>query len=330
MQLRTLHIICSDNEAAKKVKKIFKGCKSVIESWENKNAESVSIYLLVSDQDQKLFDSLQSLSEKQESVRMIVQTVDASFPKNFRDKKQEQEKNSPVFFDIISREEMLEIVKQRSRLNGSYLSLIIISSIVATIALIKDNVAMLIGAMVLTPLLGPNLALALSTATANTMLVKRAVLSGGIGYILTFIVAAFTGFVVGKAAGDDITPMLIGYGFESIPIAVCAGAAATILLLQGTLSSLIGVMVAVAFLPPIAMTGLALSSGDYSNSIDAFMLFAINLASFNLAAKTVLLTAGIRPRKSSENGDFYRSIVIYLVGWLAAIMLVSMGLYFKG
>lgn len=329
MQLRTLHILCDDDDAAEKVKALAKDCSAAIEQWEVNNTDSVSVYLLVHDQDQALFDALEDLAQEKESIRMIVQPVDASFPKNFQDEQQKKEENKLGFFDIISREEMTEIVSQQARLNGSYLSLVAISSIVATIALIEGNVAILIGSMVLTPLLGPNLALAFSTATTDTDLTKRAICSGGAGFLLTFLVAVLTGFIFSKPAAEDMTSMLVQYGFESIPIAVCAGIAATILLLQGTLSSLIGVMVAVAFLPPIAMTGLALSAADYYDSANALMLFAINLAAFNLAAKTLLLMAGVRPRKSEEGQYSCRTTIVYIVGWLLAVILLALGLHFK-
>jgi uncharacterized hydrophobic protein (TIGR00341 family) len=263
MELRILHILCTQDEAADQVRELVKAYDFIIESWERENEDSHSLYYLINGQEQELYDKLEKIADDEGCLRLIVQSVEASSPHNFEEKKQEEEENKPQFFNIISREEMAEAVKNQARLNGSYLSLIIISAIVATIALMESNSVILIGAMVLTPLLGPNLALAFSTATSDTTLTRRAFLSGGAGFFLTFLVAALTGWATGRAAGEDITTLLLGYGFESIPVAVCAGLAATILLLQGTLSSLIGVMVAVAFLPPLAMTGLALSAGDY-------------------------------------------------------------------
>ena len=133
-----------------------------------------------------------------------------------------------------------------------------------------------------------------------------------------------------KSGGsENMLPMLVEFGFESIIVAVCAGVAATILLLQGTLSSLIGVMVAVAFLPPVAMSGLSLGAGDNYNAINSMLLFAINLASFNLASKSVLLLAGIRPHRKDKDQNFSRNIAVYLLGWLIALLLLSAGIYFK-
>ncbi len=301
-----------------------------MEQWERENERSFSLYMLVNDQDQELLDDLQDIAKESKNVRLTIQPVDASFPKTCKDEQQEEEENSPGFFDVISREEMGNIVSQQTRLNGSYLTLVALSAVVATIALIEGNVAILIGAMVLTPLLGPNLGLAFGTATANTKLIKRACSTGMAGIALTFLVSALTGLLFDRTATDSMVSMLVEYGFESIPIAICAGLAATILLLlQGTLSSLIGVMVAVAFLPPTAMTGLALSAGEYTQSLNAAMLLAINIAAFNMTAKAVLLVAGIRPHRDDEGQSYYYRMGKYIAAWFLAILVLSIGLYYK-
>jgi hypothetical protein len=68
--------------------------------------------------------------------------------------------------------------------------------------------------------------------------------------------------------------------------------------------------------------------GDYYNFIDALLLFAINLASFNLAAKTTLLVAGVRPVRSKDN-HFLKGIILYIIGWIIALLLLGFGLYFR-
>jgi uncharacterized membrane protein len=62
------------------------------------------------------------------------------------------------------RESLYEEIEKSARLDVNYLALVMLSTVVAAIGLIEDNVAVVIGAMVIAPLLGPNLALALGTA----------------------------------------------------------------------------------------------------------------------------------------------------------------------
>ena len=330
MQQRIIHILCEDKEAAEKANDCINNSDSIVNRWEQKNQNSISIYLNVAEQNQELLDRLQDIAENHDEIRVIIVPVEATFPKNFEEEAQEDEKNQPDFFEIISREEMEEKVRGQARVNGTYLSLVALSAIVATIALVEGNIAILIGAMVITPLIGPNLGLAYATAVADYKMIKTSLITGTAGAALTFLTALVTGLLLGSQAEKHLASTLIDYGFESIIVAVCAGIAAAILLLQGTISSLIGVMVAVAFLPPIAMTGLALATGHYLNSLDAAMLFAINLAAFNLAAKAVLFIAGIRPRRDEEeNSGYGRTIIWYILGWALAIIMLAIGLYIK-
>jgi len=56
-----------------------------------------------------------------------------------------------------------DLIEAQGKLDGHYMMLVFLSTIVAAIGLIENNVAVIIGAMVIAPLLGPNLALSLST-----------------------------------------------------------------------------------------------------------------------------------------------------------------------
>lgn len=329
MQLRVIHILCDDEAAAKKAEQTINSDENIINRWSRENKDSISLYLILAEHQQELIDRLQQIAEDDKSIRMIISPVEATFPKNYKEELQEAEQSKPDFFEIISREEMVEKVKAHARMNGSYLSLVAISAVVATIALVEGNLAILIGAMVITPLIGPNLSLALGTAISDWKLIRSSLITGIAGAALSFFMALITGLIMSAKADKNLAASLVDYGFESLPVAACAGIAAAILLLQGTISTLIGVMVAVAFLPPIAMTGLSLASGFYLQSLDAAMLFAINLVAFNLAAKSVLFLAGIRPRRSEEAEGHGRTILWYIIGWALAILALAVALYFK-
>ena len=195
VQLRIFHILCSGKGALKKVHELTSDAESVVETWERQNKDTISHYILVTGQEQDLLDSLQEIADSEDSIRLIVQPVDASLPENYEIEEEEEEENKVSFFNVISRAEMLDTVKKQAQFNGSFLILVLLSSIVAAIALIQGNVAILIGAMVLTPLLGPNLALAFATATSDTRLAKRAVLCGIAGFGLTFATTLLTGLL---------------------------------------------------------------------------------------------------------------------------------------
>ncbi|MCJ7540815.1 MAG: hypothetical protein MUO88_14260 [Desulfobacterales bacterium] len=67
----------------------------------------------------------------------------------------------------ISREELYSDVVDSTKLSNIIVLMTILSTVVVAIGLLKNNVAVIIGAMVITPFLGPNVALSLSTNLAD-------------------------------------------------------------------------------------------------------------------------------------------------------------------
>ena len=275
MSFKQLHILCKNKASTKEVQKLVKKNKAIIEKWENQNDKTYSIFLIIDNQDQDFIDSLQDIAKSQDCIRLNISPVDSSFPKKKKDKDEEKKQERPSFFKIVSRETMRDSLSGQASVNGSFLSLVIISAIVASIALIKGNVPILIGAMVLTPLLGPNLALSFSSATADNRLMLKSSITASAGIFLSFFISFLVGYFLSTPVEREVTNTMIHYGFESFVIAACAGIAATILLMQGTVSSLIGVMVAVAFLPPLAMTGLSLSIGEYEKNTSEWLYVSL-------------------------------------------------------
>jgi hypothetical protein len=117
------------------------------------------IRLLVRDDGlQWVLDALQNILGAQPTARVTVMPVEASLPRP------EQSETSAGSSRAQAREELYQNVAGNASITSNYLLLVIFSTIVAAIGLIENNVAIVIGAMVIAPLLGPNLALSLGTA----------------------------------------------------------------------------------------------------------------------------------------------------------------------
>ena len=96
-------------------------------------------------------------------------------------------------------------------------------------------------------------------------------------------------------------------GLDSVALALASGAAAALSLTTGLSSVMVGVMVAVALLPPAVTLGLMLGHGEGSLAAGAGLLLAINVVCINLASKVVFFIKGIRPpahggKKNEPNG----------------------------
>src|SRR5690606_8544583 len=155
--------------------------------------------------------------------------------------------------------------------------------------------AIVIGAMMIAPLLAPNVALALGTALGDLRLVSDAMRTNLLGVSIALLFSV----VVGLTFTVDPTVPAIGIrtvvSWADILLALAAGAAGALAFSSGLPSAVIGVMVAVALLPPLVNFGLLLGGGHFVPASGAFLLLAINVVCVNLAGVIVFLAQGVRP-----------------------------------
>jgi uncharacterized hydrophobic protein (TIGR00341 family) len=272
---------------------------------------------------QSLLDTLQNVLGAQPSTRIVVLPVEASLPLT------EAQKNRKGKSATTARESLYVDVRKNAMLDWNYVVLVFLSTVVASIGLLNNNVAVVIGAMVIAPLLGPNLALSLGTALGDLLLIRRSLQTNFAGIFL----AVFLSAVLGIFWPSELTaPELLirtEAQFDSIALALASGAAAALSLITGLSSILVGVMVAVALLPPAATLGLMLGSGNFTLAAGAGLLLAINIVCVNLSSNLVFLVKGISPRSWMEKQKAKKSMIIYVVGWLVMLGLLMYFVYLR-
>jgi uncharacterized hydrophobic protein (TIGR00341 family) len=281
-----------------------------------------AIRLLVADDKlQSVLDSLQTLFGSQPSARIIVLPVELTLPvSSEQDRKVEDSA-------VAARETLYEGVEKNARLDLNFIVLVFLSTIVAAIGLIEDNVAVVIGAMVIAPLLGPNLAFGLGTALGDVSLMRKSVLTGTAGIALAVTLSVIIGrFYPFDAAVPEIASRTV-VGLDSVALALASGAAAALSLTTGLSSVLVGVMVAVALLPPAVTMGLMLGNNDINLALGAGLLLAINLVCVNLACKLVFLIKDIRPRTWVEKEKARRAMAVYILGWVVTLVVLILFIY---
>ena len=181
--------------------------------------------------------------------------------------------------------------------------------------------------MVIAPLLGPNLALALSTALGDLDLMAGALKTMAVGFLIALALSFSLGLVwnsywPGELNGPELMSRT-NVGFDSIALALASGAAAVLSLATGLSSVLVGVMVAVALLPPGATIGIMLGAGHYDLALGAGLLLAVNIVCVNLSAKLVFLFKGVQPRTWYEKKKAKRAMIFYMVFWLLSLALLG-------
>jgi uncharacterized hydrophobic protein (TIGR00341 family) len=229
----------------------------------------------------------------------------------------------------VSREEVYASIADGAKLHRNYLFLVILAAIVAAVGLSHDNTAAVIGAMVVAPLLGPNMAIALGLVLGDLPLVRRALVTASAGFTLTLVFAMLLGFLIGV---DPTTPELASrtqVGIWDLVLALAAGCAGALAFTTGAPTYLTGVMVAVALLPPTVASGMLVSAGAFEGAGAALLLALGNITAVTLAAILTFVGRGMSPRNwwlaDRARSSTYRGIVIFVVllAILAAIILLS-------
>lgn len=269
---------------------------------------------------QPVMDSVQNILSAADNVRIIVHPVDTVLPRDADEAPDAQQ---------ATREELYSQIEKGARIDDNFLLLTFLSTMVAAIGLIEDNVAVVIGAMVIAPLLGPFIALAFASSLGDRRLLVAAAQTALVGLGMVFLLSLGIGIIWPA----DITrgELLVAsteilartdVGLDGIALALAAGAAAVLSLTTGLSTTLVGVMVAVALLPPAASLGMLLGAGMPDLAMGALLLLSVNIVCVIVAAKLVFYSRGIAPRTWYEQSKARQSIALAGVIWGVLLLLL--------
>lgn len=284
--------------------------------------------LLDAEQIEAVLDLLEKRYTSEEGNRVVILPVEATLPRAEADPEPDPdaaEQQAPTEEkppERIAREELYEDIKDAARGSRVYLAMVVLSTIVAAIGLYYSSVAIIIGAMVIAPLLGPNMAMALATTLGDLPLLWRALKTSlaGIGTAMVLSVILGVLLQVDPAAPEIATRDGVALGDAAVALA--SGAAGALAFTTGVSASLIGVMVAVALLPPLVTFGLLLGSGQPALAMGALALFSMNLVCINLAGVVTFLVQGIRPATWWEKDRAAKATRIAILLW--AVLLAAL------
>ncbi len=291
--------------------------------------ERVAVRVLVPvEQTEEVIEWLEEQCNDCADYRLMLFTIEATLPRPEQLEAAEPNgENLTSTPDRVSREELYEDVAAGAKLTRTYLVTVALSTIVAGIGLTRDDTAVIIGAMVIAPLLGPNVAMALATTLGDYKLGWQAIKVNASGLLLALGLAFCMGLLFHV---DPQTPAIKArtqVEFEDILLALCAGSAGVLALSRGISAALVGVMVAVALLPPLVVVGLLLAAQRFYVAPHAALLVATNLICVNLAGVATFLLQGMRPRNWYETDRARRAAWIALGVWAVLLGLLALIIY---
>lgn len=189
--------------------------------------------------------------------------------------------------DALDRSLILASVARDARLDRKFLLLITLSAAIATLGLLQNSAAVVIGAMLVSPLLGPIMGIGFGLATLESNLIKRSLATMAAGMAVAILVAML---IIWLSPIQDVTselrartqPTLLDLG-----VAVVGGVAGVYAIMRKLSGVMVGVAIATALVPPLSTVGFGLATGRMDFALGAALLFLTNTLAIAFAATIV-------------------------------------------
>ena len=193
--------------------------------------------------------------------------------------------------DTASYEEIRDRLLTGGKVTGTNMIVMICAILIASVGLNTNSVAVIIGAMLISPLMGSILAMAYGTAVASTNVIER----HSLGFLMQIIISVATStlyFLLSPV--KDVTPELLARtepNMFAVIVALFGGIAGIIgSTRKDKVTNVIpGVAIATAIMPPLCTCGFAIANAKWDMLINAAYLFTINAYFIFLSAELILL-----------------------------------------
>lgn len=225
-----------------------------------------------------------------------------------------------VYFNILpNKENEQDIIAQITSgvsFKGANLWVLIFAIFIASLGLNVNSTAVIIGAMLISPLMGPIIGMGLAVGINDLELLKRSAKNYGVATLISVLTATIYFLISPLSEVQSELLARTSPTLYDVLIAFCGGAAGIIALCTGGKGNIIpGVAIATALMPPLCTAGFGLATGHWLYFLGAFYLFFINTVFIALATYVGVRLFHFQQKKSlsSEKDKQARRIVMVLV-----------------
>lgn len=228
------------------------------------------------------------------------------------------------------RSEIVEDIRTASTPGFDYFFLVILSGSIATLGLINNSPAVIIGAMLVAPLMSPILGIGLGSLTADASLARdsfSALIRAALLSILLSTLITLSNMYLPFVPSIIEVPAEVISRTQPTPndllIALAGGLAASYALAQPHLSAALpGVAIATALMPPLSTIGIGIALGRWDIAIGAALLFLTNAVTIAFSAILIFFLEGFRPRYGKDNDQPQKTLMVS--GILTGILLIPL------
>ena len=214
-----------------------------------------------------------------------------------------------------------------AKIKGPALVTLILSIFIASIGLNMNSTAVVIGAMLISPLMGPILAIGFGFATLNFTVVKSGILRLSLQITIAVLASALYFYISPVQAATSELLARTEPNIFDVFIAIFGGLAGIIGQTRKTLDNVIpGVAIATALMPPLCTAGYGLANGNWNYFFGASYLFFINAFFIFFASFIVLKGVYSLPfHKQAEEVNRRNQLIFLVIGLIMAIPSIYAG-----
>ncbi len=215
----------------------------------------------------------------------------------------------------VDHDAILRQIAEDSGWSGRYAFLIVISAAISLLGLLMPSVAVLIGAMLLSPLMMPIIGLGFGIATVDTREIRRAATALLVGALLA---VALSVVCVALSPIQTITSEIAGRTRPTLfdlLVALLSAVAGAYALIRGRGGTVVGVAIAIALMPPLVVVGFGIATLNWTVFAGSLLLFLTNAITIALTAALVARVYGFGSHLSPQH-----------TGWQLILFVVALGL----
>ncbi|MDJ0508155.1 MAG: TIGR00341 family protein [Crocosphaera sp.] len=193
------------------------------------------------------------------------------------------------------REKLRQELLQEAELDTDFLVLTVSSCLIASLGLLMNSAAVIIGAMLIAPLMLPLRGLALGVLDTDRILVKASLGTLVIGTMMAVLMSGIVGNIFGlteASFGSEIFARTEP-NLADLAVAVVAGGISGFAKIRRKLSdALAGTAISVALMPPLCVVGISLAQQSFGLASGAFLLYLTNLLGITLSCIIIFILGG--------------------------------------
>jgi uncharacterized hydrophobic protein (TIGR00271 family) len=204
---------------------------------------------------------------------------------------------------LINHPAVIKDIYAEADISVGYFGILSFANLIALCGLITNSAPVIIGAMLISPLMGPILSFGFAFITGEEMAWKRSVKKIAVSVFITVVIAAMATYL---SPLKDITSEIISRtrpNLYDLIIAFLSGIVGAVALCtkKNFLTIVPGVAIATAVIPPLSVTGFGIGVFNFRIAFGGFFLFFTNFVAIILATCIVFYMYGFRPSIITES-----------------------------